>query len=110
MKILVVGSGGREHTMVWKLAQSPRKPQLYCAPGNAGIESLATCVPVKADDIAISVQYAQVGNATDIERDPPLCRVGKQAPVHIRHQGSSLPTERDIRDDLWGFITRTYEP
>ncbi|MEO8338802.1 MAG: phosphoribosylamine--glycine ligase [Nitrospirota bacterium] len=52
MKILVVGSGGREHAIVWKLAQSPRKPMLYCAPGNPGIESLATCVPVKADDIA----------------------------------------------------------
>lgn len=52
MKILVIGSGGREHTMVWKLAQSPRKPRLYCAPGNAGIASLATCVPVKVDDIA----------------------------------------------------------
>jgi phosphoribosylamine---glycine ligase len=52
VKILVVGSGGREHAMVWKLAQSSRMPTLYCAPGNAGIESLATCVPVKADDIA----------------------------------------------------------
>ncbi|MDH5640910.1 MAG: phosphoribosylamine--glycine ligase family protein, partial [Nitrospira sp.] len=52
MKLLVVGSGGREHAMVWKLAQSPRTPVLYCAPGNAGIESLATCVPIKADDIA----------------------------------------------------------
>src|SRR5512143_4345654 len=38
--------------MVWKLALSPRKPQLFCAPGNAGIESLAACVPIKADDIA----------------------------------------------------------
>ena len=52
MKILVVGSGGREHAMVWKLAQSPRRPQLFCAPGNAGIEALATCVPTTADDIA----------------------------------------------------------
>lgn len=52
MKILVVGGGGREHTIVWKLAQSPRKPVLFCAPGNAGIESIATCVPIKADDIA----------------------------------------------------------
>ncbi|TKB68268.1 MAG: phosphoribosylamine--glycine ligase [Nitrospira sp.] len=52
MKILVVGSGGREHAIVWKLAQSPRTPTLYCAPGNAGIESLAACVPIKADDIA----------------------------------------------------------
>lgn len=52
MKILVVGGGGREHTIVWKLAQSPRRPSLYCAPGNAGIAALATCVPIRADDIA----------------------------------------------------------
>lgn len=52
VKILVVGGGGREHTIVWKLAQSPRKPVLFCAPGNVGIESVATCVPIKADDIA----------------------------------------------------------
>ncbi len=52
MKILVIGSGGREHAIVWKLAQSRRKPTLYCAPGNAGIESLATCVPIKAEDLA----------------------------------------------------------
>ncbi len=51
MKILVVGSGGREHALVWKLAQSPRKPALFCAPGNAGIETLATCVPIAADDV-----------------------------------------------------------
>ena len=59
MKILVIGSGGREHAMVWKLAQSPRKPQLYCAPGNAGIALLATCVPIKADDLAELKAFAQ---------------------------------------------------
>lgn len=52
MKVLVVGSGGREHAIVWKLTQSPRRPQVFCAPGNAGIESLAPCVPIQADDIA----------------------------------------------------------
>jgi phosphoribosylamine---glycine ligase len=52
LKVLVVGSGGREHAIVWKLAQSPHRPQLFCAPGNAGIESVAPCVPIKADDIA----------------------------------------------------------
>lgn len=51
MKVLVVGSGGREHALVWKLAMSPRVPTLYCAPGNAGIESLATCVPIPAEDV-----------------------------------------------------------
>ena len=52
MKILVVGGGGREHAMVWKLTQSPRKPILYCAPGNAGIASSATCIPIQSDDVA----------------------------------------------------------
>jgi phosphoribosylamine--glycine ligase len=52
MKILVVGGGGREHALVWKLAQSPRVAQLFCAPGNAGIADLAICVPIQVDDVA----------------------------------------------------------
>ncbi|MDO8685499.1 MAG: ATP-grasp domain-containing protein, partial [Clostridiales bacterium] len=49
--ILVVGSGGREHAIVWKLLQSPRAGKLYCAPGNGGISELAECMPIKAMDI-----------------------------------------------------------
>ena len=76
MKILVVGSGGREHAMVWKLAQSPRKPTLYCAPGNAGIESLATCMPVKADNIA--------GLKTFVQSEKiDLTVVGPEAPLAL---------------------------
>ena len=76
MKILVVGSGGREHAIVWKLAQSLRKPTLYCAPGNAGIESLATCVPVKADDIA--------GLKTFVQSEKiDLTVVGPEAPLAL---------------------------
>jgi phosphoribosylamine--glycine ligase len=52
MRILVIGSGGREHALVWKISQSPRVKKIFCAPGNAGIASLAECVAVKADDIA----------------------------------------------------------
>lgn len=51
MKILVVGSGGREHAIAWKLAQSEKVEKLYCAPGNAGIEAVAECVPVKSEDL-----------------------------------------------------------
>jgi phosphoribosylamine--glycine ligase len=76
MKILIVGSGGREHAMVWKLAQSPRTPTLYCAPGNAGIESQATCVPIKADDIAGLKAFVQ-------SEKIDLTVVGPEAPLAL---------------------------
>ena len=59
MKILVLGSGGREHALVWKLRQSPRVTAVFCAPGNAGIAQLATCVPLKINDRAALVKFAQ---------------------------------------------------
>jgi phosphoribosylamine--glycine ligase len=51
LKILVIGGGGREHALVWKLAQSPKVTKLYCVPGNGGIAALAECVPIDATDI-----------------------------------------------------------
>ena len=74
MKVLVVGSGGREHALCWKLAASPLCQSLFCAPGNAGIATLATCVPIKADDVAGLVEYA-VNTAID------LVVVGPEAPL-----------------------------
>ena len=59
MKVLVVGGGGREHAICWKLAQSGRVTQLYCAPGNAGIGQVAQCVPVKATDVEGMVAWAK---------------------------------------------------
>ncbi|MCD8142828.1 MAG: phosphoribosylamine--glycine ligase [Clostridiales bacterium] len=74
MKVLVVGGGGREHAICWKLAQSPRVTELYCAPGNAGIAQLATCVPIGATDVAGMVAWARE-NAMDfvmVAPDDPL--------------------------------------
>jgi len=51
MKLLIVGGGGREHALVWKLLQSPQVEKIYCAPGNAGIAQLATCEAVMPDDL-----------------------------------------------------------
>ena len=59
MKILVIGSGGREHALVWKLKQSPRVTAIFCAPGNAGIAQIATCVPVKVTDHAGLLKLAR---------------------------------------------------
>ncbi|MBE7025875.1 MAG: phosphoribosylamine--glycine ligase [Ruminococcaceae bacterium] len=59
MKILIVGGGGREHAIAWKLAQSPVKPTLYCAPGNGGISEIATLVPIKATDIEGVCNFAE---------------------------------------------------
>ena len=59
MKVLLVGSGGREHALAWALAASPLISQLYCAPGNAGMAELATCVPIPASDFAALAAFAK---------------------------------------------------
>lgn len=74
MKVLVVGSGGREHALVWKIGQSPLVSKLFCAPGNPGTRELAENVDVAADDIAGIVRFA---NAESID----LVVVGPEAPL-----------------------------
>jgi len=64
MRVLLVGSGGREHALAWKLAQSPLLTKLFCAPGNAGIASVAQCVPIAATDFDALVRFAK-DNAID---------------------------------------------
>jgi len=74
MKVLVVGSGGREHTLVWKLANDSCRPQLFCAPGNAGTAELAVNVDIGAEDIPGLVNWAR-------ENKPDLVVVGPEAPL-----------------------------
>ncbi|MEA3469881.1 MAG: phosphoribosylamine--glycine ligase [Thermodesulfobacteriota bacterium] len=59
MKVLVVGSGGREHALVWKIHQSPRVNKIYCAPGNAGIKRMAECVDLSVTDVDALVSFAK---------------------------------------------------
>lgn len=59
MKVLIIGSGGREHVLAWKLSQSKRVSRIYCAPGNGGIEELATCVNIPVDDLEGLADFAE---------------------------------------------------
>lgn len=74
MKILVVGGGGREHAIVWKLAQSPMAEEIFAAPGNAGIADLAECVNIAADDVDTLLEFAEAENID-------LTVVGPEAPL-----------------------------
>ena len=74
LKVLVIGSGGREHAITWKLAQSPMLDQLYCAPGNAGTAQAAQNIPISAEDIEGLCQFAH-SNQVD------LSVVGPEAPL-----------------------------
>ena len=58
MNILVIGSGGREHALCWKIKQSPKVKRLYCAPGNGGIAQIAECVNISVDDVELLLQFA----------------------------------------------------
>ncbi len=74
MKVLIVGSGGREHAIAWKVAQSPKVEKIYCAPGNAGIAEVAECVPIGAmefEKLAAFAKDRQI-DLTVIGMDDPL--------------------------------------
>ena len=74
MNVLVVGGGGREHAIVWALSKSRNVDQLFCAPGNGGIASLAQCVPIKATDVEVMTAWA-ISHAIDfvvVAPDDPL--------------------------------------
>ncbi len=89
MKVLVVGSGGREHALAWKLAQSSELDELHAAPGNPGIASLGTCHPVRAEDAEGLLELART-----LQID--LVVVGPEAPLvagvadELRHGGVSV--------------------
>src|SRR3989344_717912 len=74
MKVLVIGSGGREHALCWKIAQDKRVSGIYCAPGNAGTAQIAENAPISAEDIPRLLQFA-IGNKID------LTVVGPEAPL-----------------------------
>ncbi|EOD00155.1 phosphoribosylamine--glycine ligase [Caldisalinibacter kiritimatiensis] len=74
MKVLVIGSGAREHALVWKIAQSDRVSKIYCAPGNGGIQKIAECINIRANDINMLLNFA-------LKEQIDLTVVGPEAPL-----------------------------
>jgi phosphoribosylamine--glycine ligase len=74
MKVLVIGGGGREHALVWKLARDSRRPRIFCAPGNAGTAELAVNLGIAAEDVPAIVDWARLNR-------PDLTVVGPEAPL-----------------------------
>ena len=92
MNILVIGNGGREHALVWKLAQSPRVSKIYCAPGNAGIAQIAECVSIKVDDL------------------PGLQAFAKGHAIGLTIVGPELPLSLGIVDEFRKAKLRIFGP
>src|SRR5919204_643946 len=94
MKVLLLGSGGREHALAWRLAQSPTLEELHAAPGNPGIATLGDCHPVRAEDVEAVLELAR---ALGVD----LVVVGPEAPLvvgvadELRHGGISVFTITD---------------
>src|SRR3954469_12454047 len=74
MNVLLIGGGGREHALAWKLRQSPLLERLYCAPGNAGIAQVAECVALDVTDHAAVIRFCK-------EKDIALVVIGPEAPL-----------------------------
>ncbi len=92
MKVLVIGSGGREHALVWKLRQSPRVSKIYCAPGNGGIAEEAECV------------------ATDVKSLDSLIAVANQIKPDLTVVGPELPLMLGVVDEFTRRGWRTFGP
>src|SRR5512133_2108825 len=92
MNLLLLGSGGREHALAWKIAASPLTTKLWCAPGKAGIAQEAECVPL---DIADQAAVVAVGKANQVD----VAVVGPEAPLVA-----------GIVDDLEGAGFKTFGP
>lgn len=92
MKVLVVGGGGREHALCWKLRQSSQLTELYCAPGNPGIAAVADCVPIAAEEIHSLADFAQ------------------EAGIDLTIVGPELPLTLGIVDEFQGRGLRIFGP
>ena len=108
MKVLIVGSGGREHAIAWSVAKSPKVDKIYCAPGNAGIAEYAECVDIGAMEFEKLAAFAKEKeiDLTIVGMDDPL--VGGIVDV-FEAEGLRTAQKRSHSGRLQGFFQGSYE-
>ena len=121
MKVLVIGGGGREHAICWKLAQSPKVTELFCAPGNAGIAQVARCVDIGVMDFEKMAEFAkkEAFDLVVVGPDDPLAAgivdVLEEAGLRVfgpRKNAAILEGSKAFSKDLmkkYGIPTAAYE-
>jgi len=112
MKVAVIGSGGREHALVWKISKSAKVTKIYALPGNGGISDLAECIPIKADDIAGVINFCKEV-AIDLVVIGPEAPLSKGLADTLKHHGIPAvgPDSKSARlesSKVWAkdFMTR----
>ena len=103
MRVLVIGGGGREHALVWKISQSPKVTEVFCAPGNAGTATIANNVPIAADQIDQLLEFAQENEigltmTADFWSECPRRRAGREQSVLQKYHGKIQPAHSGIRN------------
>ena len=96
MRILIVGSGGREHAIAWKCAQSKRVDKIFCAPGNAGIGQIAECVPITAMEFDKLAAFAKE-QKIDLTW---MILLWEESSMHSRQKGSAYSDLERMRLSL----------
>ncbi len=104
MNILLIGSGGREHALAWKISQSPLTSRLFCAPGNPGIASLAECVPLSATDLDGLLRFARAEkiDLTVVGPEQPLA--GGVVDLFVREGLTIFGPTRDAAELEWSKV------
>ena len=116
MRVLVIGGGGREHALVWKLRQSPNVEEVFCAPGNGGICEEAQCIPVDVNSVEALVEVARNLQPhltivpADVNSVEALVDVARNLQPHLTIVGPEVPLANGVVDEFHARGWRIFGP
>jgi len=108
MRVAVIGGGGREHTLVWKLSKSPLVDEIYALPGNGGIEEIAECIDIKVNDIEGILKFTKDFDIVVVGPEEPLSLgiidlIGKYRGFGPTKDAALMESSKAFAKDLMGL-------